>query len=47
MHRPLVGYVRRRALAGEADQGRIAAGLRGQARQAIALPEQGLGELGS
>jgi AcrR family transcriptional regulator len=47
LHQALVEYVRRRVLAGETDRKRIARGLRSQARQALALLERGLGELGA
>jgi AcrR family transcriptional regulator len=45
LHMALVAYVRRQVLAGERDRIRIARELRGQAREAVALLEQGLGQL--
>jgi AcrR family transcriptional regulator len=47
LHKALVDYVRRRVLAGERDQARLARELGAQARQAVALLEQGLGHLGA
>jgi AcrR family transcriptional regulator len=46
MHKALVDYVRRGVLAGERDRRRIARGLPAQAKQAVALLEHGLAELG-
>jgi AcrR family transcriptional regulator len=47
IHKALVDHVRRNVLAGERDRARIARGLRLQAKQAAALLEHGLGELGA
>jgi AcrR family transcriptional regulator len=47
IHKALVDHVRRQVLAGERDTARIARGLRCQAKQAVALLEHGLGELGA
>jgi AcrR family transcriptional regulator len=47
LHKALVDYVRRQVLAGERDLARIARGLRAQARQAVAVLEHGLGQLGA
>jgi AcrR family transcriptional regulator len=47
IHKALVDHVRRKVLAGERDRARIARGLRLQAKQAAALLEHGLGELGA
>jgi AcrR family transcriptional regulator len=47
LHKALVDYVRRQVLAGERDPARIARGLRTQARQAVAVLEHGLGQLGA
>ncbi len=47
LHRALVDYVRRRVLAGGTDRQRIARGVRTQARKAMPLLEQGLGDLGT
>jgi AcrR family transcriptional regulator len=46
-HKALVDDVRRQVLAGERDQARIARRLRAQAKQAVALLEHGLGQLGA
>jgi AcrR family transcriptional regulator len=43
LHKALVDYVRGRVLAGETDRKRIARGLRAQAKEGVALLEQGLG----
>jgi AcrR family transcriptional regulator len=45
LHVALVAYVRQQVLAGELDQIRIGRELRAQAREAVALLEQGLGQL--
>jgi AcrR family transcriptional regulator len=47
LHKALVDYVRRQVQAGERDGARITRGLRAQARQAVALLEHGLGQLGA
>jgi AcrR family transcriptional regulator len=45
LHKALVDYVRGRVLAGETDRKRIARGLRAQAKEGVALLEQGLDRL--
>ena len=47
VHKALVDHVRRQVLAGERDRARIARALRAQAKQAVALLADGLGELGA
>jgi AcrR family transcriptional regulator len=47
LHRALVTYVRQQWLTGQRDRARLARELRAQARQAAALLERGLGQLGS
>jgi AcrR family transcriptional regulator len=46
LHRALVAYVRAQVQAGESDPARLTHGLRAQGREAAALLEQGLGQLG-
>jgi AcrR family transcriptional regulator len=46
VHKALVDYVRRQVLAGECDRARIVRGLRAQAKQAVAMLEDGLGRIG-
>jgi AcrR family transcriptional regulator len=45
LHKALIDHVRHQVLAGERDPSRIARGLRAQAKQAVVLLEQGLGQL--
>jgi AcrR family transcriptional regulator len=47
LHQALVDYVRRQVLAGETDRRRIQRGVRAQAKEAEALLERGVGELGA
>jgi AcrR family transcriptional regulator len=47
IHKALVDHVRRQVLAGEHDRARIARGLRAQAKEAVALLEDGLGRIGA
>ncbi len=46
LHRALVAYIRQQTLAGERDRVGIARGLRAQAKEAVALLDEGLGQLG-
>jgi hypothetical protein len=45
LHRALIDYVRREVLAGKREPARIRREVRAQARQAVALLEEGLGQL--